>query len=110
MERISYSQRLGETMAYIARALGSTDVSDVDCFIIQIAGTVISPVFFSAGLYLTIGNLYVSLPRDQTNLQRCYCWEIELFVEASVLHCYILFHRYHCIGDSICRELKLLKQ
>jgi len=54
-------------MSYIGRALGSTDVTNVDYFLIQIAGTVISPAFFSAGLYLTIGNLYypIAFPSKQ---------------------------------------------
>lgn len=48
----------GETLGYIARALGSNDVTYVDYFLIQIACLVISPALFSAGLYLTIGNMY----------------------------------------------------
>jgi len=48
----------GETLGYIARALGANDVTYVDYFLIQIACLVISPALFSAGLYLTIGNMY----------------------------------------------------
>jgi RTA1 like protein len=45
-------------LGYISRALGARDVTYVNYFLIQIACTVISPAFFSAGLYLTIGNMY----------------------------------------------------
>src|SRR5947207_12407612 len=49
---------LGETIGYIGRVGSAFDVTLNNYFIMQICCLIISPAFFSAGLYLTIGNLY----------------------------------------------------
>jgi hypothetical protein len=51
---------LGETVGYIGRVGSAYDVTLNNYFIMQIVCLIISPAFFSAGLYLTIGNLYLS--------------------------------------------------
>jgi RTA1 like protein len=54
----SYLLLLGETIGYIGRTGSAYDVTLNNYFIMQIVCLIISPAFFSAGLYLTIGNLY----------------------------------------------------
>lgn len=54
---------VGEMIGYIGRTGSAFDVTLNNYFIMQICCLIISPAFFSAGLYLTIGNLYApSLP------------------------------------------------
>jgi hypothetical protein len=50
---------LGETIGYIGRTGSAYDVTFNNWFIMQICCLIISPAFFSAAIYLTIGNLAV---------------------------------------------------
>jgi RTA1 like protein len=47
----------GETVGYIGRVGSAYDVTYNMWFIMQVVCLIIAPAFFSAGLYLTIGNL-----------------------------------------------------
>jgi hypothetical protein len=49
---------IGETVGYIGRTGSAFNVTWNDYFIMQIVCLIISPAFFSAGLYVTIGNMY----------------------------------------------------
>jgi hypothetical protein len=49
---------IGEAVGYIGRVGSAYDVTLNNYFIMQIVCLIISPAFFSAGLYVTIGNLY----------------------------------------------------
>jgi hypothetical protein len=51
--------KAGETIGYIGRVGSAYDVTLNNYFIMQICCLIISPAFFSAALYLTIGNLYI---------------------------------------------------
>jgi RTA1 like protein len=49
----------GEVIGYVGRVGSAFDVTYNNYFLMQVVCLVISPAFFSAALYLTIGNLYV---------------------------------------------------
>ena len=49
----------GEVIGYIGRTGSAFDVTLNLYFIMQIVCLIIAPAFFSAGLYLTMGNLYL---------------------------------------------------
>ena len=49
----------GEIIGYVGRVGSAFDVTYNNYFLMQVVCLVISPAFFSAALYLTIGNLYV---------------------------------------------------
>jgi len=59
IQSAKYSQ-LGEVIGYAGRVGSAYDVTLNNYFLIQIVCLVIAPAFFSAGLYLTIGNLFHS--------------------------------------------------
>ena|SRR5271168_4722939 len=48
---------IGETIGYIGRVGSAYDVTLNMYFIMQVTCLIISPALFSAGLYVTIGNL-----------------------------------------------------
>jgi RTA1 like protein len=50
--------KTGETVGYIGRVGSAYDVTWNNYFIMQIVCLIIAPAFLSAGLYITIGNLY----------------------------------------------------
>jgi len=49
---------LGEIIGYAGRIGSAYDVTLNNYFLMQIVSLVIAPALFSAGLYLTIGNLF----------------------------------------------------
>jgi len=51
---------IGETIGYVGRVGSAYDVTLNNYFLVQIVCLIISPAFFSAALYVTIGNLYSS--------------------------------------------------
>src|SRR5579859_652054 len=51
---------IGEILGYIGRVGSSFDVMSDPFYTIQLVLLALSPGFFSAGLYLTISNLYTS--------------------------------------------------
>jgi RTA1 like protein len=57
LENLCRTLMSGETIGYIGRVGSAYDVTLNNYFIMQICCLIISPAFFSAALYLTIGNL-----------------------------------------------------
>lgn len=61
-----------ETIGYIGRVGSAYNVTLDNYFIMQICCLIIAPAFFSAGLYLTIGNLAVIVGRANSLLKPMY--------------------------------------